>query len=331
MHIPDGFVSGAINSTTAVVSTVILAVSVARAKRELRDQAFAVPLLATVAAFVFAAQMLNFPIGGGTSGHFLGAVTAAALLGPWSACIVLSVVLLLQALLFGDGGITALGSNILNMGVVAGILTYPLLRGLRAVLPLGRKGYLLAAAVTSWASIVLAAGCCAVMLALSGTSPLGLVLPAMVGTHAVIGIGEALITAAVLTAVVTARPDIIPAWAQLDSAPRLLGANRKKAWGLAAAGLVLAAALALFASPFASSAPDGLESVAEKQGFLATANETPVWTRSLFPDYRVKTVASEQAATGLAGLIGTMLVFACGYLAIRFLVRDPGTGERSDE
>ena len=330
MHIPDGFVSGAINSTTALVSTVALAISVTRAKRELRDQAFAVPLLATVAAFVFAAQMLNFPIGGGTSGHFLGAVTAAALLGPWSACIVLSVVLLLQALLFGDGGITALGSNILNMGVVAGILTYPLLRGLRAILPVGRKGYFLAAAVTSWTSIVLAAGCCAVMLALSGTSPLGLALPAMVGTHAVIGIGEALITVAVLTAVVTARPDIIPAWAQLDSAPRLLGANRKT-WGLAAASLVLAAALALFASPFASSAPDGLESVAEKQGFLATASETPVWSRSLFPDYRVKSVQSEQAATGLAGLIGTMLVFACGYLVIRFLVREPGTREPSNE
>ena len=330
MHIPDGFVSGAINSTTAVVSTVALAVSVARAKRELRDKAFAVPLLATVAAFVFAAQMLNFPIGGGTSGHFLGAVTAAALLGPWSACIVLSVVLLLQALLFGDGGITALGTNILNMGVVAGILTYPLLRGLRAVLPVGRKGYLLAAAITSWASIVLAAGCCAVLLALSGTSPLGLALPAMVGTHAVIGIGEALITVAVLTAAVTARPDIIPAWAQLDSTPRPQGANRK-AWGLAAAGLVLAAVLALFASPFASSAPDGLESVAEKQGFMAAASETPVWARSLFPDYRVKTVASEQAATGLAGLIGTMLVFACGYLAIRFLVREPGTRDPSNE
>ena len=328
MHIPDGFVSGAINSGAAVVTTVALAISASRVRQELLEHTFALPLLATVAAFVFAAQMLNFPIGGGTSGHFLGAVTAAALLGPWSACIVLAVVLLLQALLFGDGGITALGTNILNMGVVAGILTYPLLRGLRALLPAGRNGYVLAAAITSWASIVLAAGFCAVELALSGTSPLGLALPAMAGTHAVIGVGEALITVAVLTAVATARPDIVPAWARLDGAarPHRVGSTVR---GLAAAGLGVAVALALFASPFASSSPDGLEKVAEDQGFTARASETPVWTRSLFPDYQVESVASERGATGVAGLIGTVLVFACGYLAIRLLIRPSGREDRS--
>ena len=323
MHIPDGFVSGEINGITAIVSAATLAFSVTRVKKEFREKDFAVPLLATIAAFVFAAQMLNFPIGGGTSGHFLGAVTAAALLGPWSACIILSLVLMIQGVLFGDGGITALGSNIFNMGIIGGIVVFPLMRGLRALLPAGRSGFFTAAAVSSWVSVVLASSACALELALSGTSPLSIAFPAMVGTHAIIGIGEAMIAVAVLTAVATARPDIIPEWALLDKTTRP-NEIRKSVWGLAGAGLAVAIMLALMGSPFASKSPDGLEKIAEEKGFMeAGSSDKAVWTKSLFPEYKIESIESENISTSLAGFIGTILVFGVGFGAIRFMVRVP--------
>jgi len=323
MHIPDGFVSAPLNSVTALISIATLAFSVARVKRDFSDKAFVVPLLATLAAFVFAAQMLNFPIGGGTSGHFLGAVTAAALLGPWSACIILSVVLVIQGLLFGDGGITALGSNILNMGIVGGIVAYPLLRGLRALLPAGRGYYFAASAVASWFSVVLASSFCALELALSGTSPLKIAFPAMVGTHAIIGIGEAMICVAVLTAIASARPDILPSWAALEKSAQP-NKSFKNAWGLAGAGLALALALALFGSPFASASPDGLEKVAEEKGFLqAAAEDAVLWKNAALPDYKIPSIESEKLSTGMAGLIGTIVAFGFGFGVIRFMVRLP--------
>ena len=326
MHIPDGFVSGTINSATAIVAVSTLAFSVTRVKQEFKDKDFAVPLLATLAAFVFAAQMLNFPIGGGTSGHFLGAVTAAALLGPWSACIILSVVLVIQGLLFGDGGITALGSNIFNMGIIGGVLAYPIMRGIRALLPAGRNGYFISAAVASWVSVVLASSFCALELALSGTSPLQVAFLAMVGTHAIIGIGEAMIAVAVLTAVATARPDIIPAWAKLDKTAKA----SKSVWSLAGAGLAVAILLALVVSPFASKSPDGLEKVAEEKGFMeAGAKDKTVWTKSLFPEYKIESIESENISTSLAGLIGTMVVFGIGFGTLRFMVRVPAKAGNS--
>ena len=322
MHIPDGFVSGQINGAAALVSAAAVGFSLWRTKRELRDKEFRVPLLATTAAFVFAAQMLNFPIGGGTSGHFLGAVTVAALLGPWSACIALTLVLGIQGLVFGDGGVTALGTNVLNMAVIGGIVPYVILRGLRALLPAGRGGYVAAAAVASWLSVVLASSACALELALSGTSPMSIAFPAMAGTYAVIGIGEALICAAVLTAVVAARPDVIPSWAKLEQAQSGHNLVRRSVWALAAAGLAIAIALAIFGSPFASSSPDGLEKVAEDRGFLeAASTEKTVWTASPFPDYQVRGIEAEGVSTSLAGLAGTVLVFAMGFVVIKLATR----------
>jgi cobalt/nickel transport system permease protein len=160
------------------------------------------------AAFVFAAQMLNFPVAGGTSGHFLGAALAAVLLGPWLACVVLAVVLLVQAFLFADGGITALGANVLNMGVIGGLGAGLLLAAARRVLPRTRTAFLAATAVAAWASVVLGAAACAVQLAISGTVGLGTVLPAMVGVHMLIGVGEAVITVAAVSAVLATRPDL---------------------------------------------------------------------------------------------------------------------------
>jgi cobalt/nickel transport system permease protein len=268
--------------------------------------------------------MLNFPIGGGTSGHFLGAVTAAALLGPWSACIVLALVLVIQGLLFADGGMSALGTNILNMGIIGGIVGYAIMRGVRALLPAGRAAYLVSAAAASWTSVVLASSVCALELAMSGTSPLAVAFPAMAGTHAIIGIGEALIATAVLTAAARARPDIIPEWANLQAAGTQPKRAPRSGWVMAAAGLALAVALALFGSPFASESPDGLEKVAEQKGFMQAASEDRVvWTKALFPDYKVTPVESEKVSTSLAGVIGTMVVFGVGFAVIKVITRQP--------
>jgi len=209
MHIPDGFVSAPINAATYLASAGACVYASKRAARNLGERQ--VPLLGVTAAFVFAAQMLNFPVAGGTSGHFLGAVLAAALLGPWNACLVMAVVLIIQCLGFADGGLTALGTNIFNMGIVGGLGGGFIFEALRRVLPHGRAGFLASAGIASWLSVVMASTACAIELALSGTSPLGVVLPAMAGVHAVIGVGEALITAAALSAVIAARRDLLPA------------------------------------------------------------------------------------------------------------------------
>lgn len=321
MHIPDGFVSGPIASATGIAALTALTFSLSRVKKELQNKTFIVPLLATLAAFVFAAQMLNFPIGGGTSGHFLGAVTVMALLGPWSACLVLSLVLVIQALFFGDGGVTALGANIFNMGIIAGILCYPIMRFIRGFLPTGKNGYLATVATTSWISIMLASGVCALELVFSGTSPFAIVMPAMLGTHAVIGIGEALISVAVISAIIAARPDIAPRWSRVDETQQLKNTGRKITQ-ITMGGLTVALLLAVFASPFASSHPDGLEKIAEDKDFIEMASEqTTVWKNSLFPDYSVPAIRAEIPSTGTAGLIGTMLVFAFGYGIIKSMTR----------
>lgn len=251
MHIPDGFVSGQINAAAFAVTAAVGAVAVAKAKKSLKEKQ--VPLLGITAAFVFAAQMLNFPIAGGTSGHFLGALLAMILLGPLNGFLVMSIVITVQCLVFADGGITALGTNIFNMGLIAGLGGYVVFRFLLAVLPfifkggtLGdrdgksnkagevrevissdvsgsinmknpeRAGWLLpSVAVASWFSVVTASAFCALELALSGTSPFGIVFPAMVGVHSLIGIGEAVITTGVVSIVFAARPELMPVWGKV--------------------------------------------------------------------------------------------------------------------
>lgn len=216
MHIPDGFISAPINVAAFAASAAVCGAAVRRANRTLGERE--IPLLGVTAAFIFAAQMVNFPVMAGTSGHFLGAVLAAVLLGPLNACLILALVLVIQCLLFSDGGITALGSNIFNMGIAGGIGGYAIFYAARMMLPKSRAAFFAAAGLAAWASIVLAASCCAVELALSGTAPLWATLPAMAGVHAVIGVGEAVITCATLSVVMAARPDLIGAWRGLSPA-----------------------------------------------------------------------------------------------------------------
>jgi len=210
MHIPDGFLSPEVAAVCAVPAAGAVAYGLRRASRQLDERT--VPLLGVTAAFVFAAQMLNFPVAGGTSGHFLGAALAAILLGPWLAGLVLSVVLVVQAFVFADGGITALGANVLNMGVVGALVVGGLMVAARRVLP-NRRGVLLAVAgAGAWLAVVAGAAVTAIELAISGTVPLGTVLPAMLGVHVLIGAGEAAITVAAVSAVLSTRPDVVRAF-----------------------------------------------------------------------------------------------------------------------
>jgi cobalt/nickel transport system permease protein len=207
MHIPDGFLDGGVAAAAAVPAVAAVGYGVRRAGRSLDDRK--VPLLGVTAAFVFAVQMLNFPVAGGTSGHLLGGALAAILLGPWLACIVMAVVISGQAFVFADGGVTALGANVLNMGVVGALGIGLVMVAARRVLPRTRTTFLAVAGAGAWLSVMAGALLCSVELGVSGTVPFATVLPAMLGVHALIGIGEAVITVAAVGAVLATRPDLI--------------------------------------------------------------------------------------------------------------------------
>ncbi len=269
MHLPDGFLSAGVSGAMAVASG--SAVVVALRHAEPRDDESTAPtergratvMMGVVAAFVFVAQMVNFPVSGGTSGHLLGAALATALVGPWRAVLVMAVVIGLQAFIFADGGVAALGANLFNMGV-AGCLVSGVVLGLVGGDRQRRK---LGLAAAAWLSVMLGAALTAVQIGISGRVPLGVVLPAMLSVHAIIGLGEALVSVAAWSLLVGARPDLVRAERETGGEP----------WRLA-----VALALGLALVPLASRLPDGLESVAEQKGFAAAA--APAQAAPL-PDY----------------------------------------------
>jgi cobalt/nickel transport system permease protein len=207
MHIPDGFISAPVAIATGVVAAGTITAAVKLSGKKLGDRQ--VPMMGVLAAFIFAAQMLNFPVVGGTSGHFLGACLAAILLGPWSAVLIMSSILIVQCLVFQDGGLLALGANIVNMGVAGAFSGYYLYKVIFILFRRNRKGRLAGAFAGAWLSVVVASLACAIELAASGTSPWEVVLAAMGGIHAIIGIGEGLITVAVLGLIMATRADLL--------------------------------------------------------------------------------------------------------------------------
>jgi cobalt/nickel transport system permease protein len=207
MHIPDGFLSLTIAGMAWLLSLVALAYAVLRTNRQLGEKQ--VPLMGVMAAFIFAAQMLNFPVAGGTSGHLIGGALAAILLGPWAGMLVMTAVVLVQALLFQDGGLVALGANILNMAVIACFVGYLVYAGAQRLL--GNRTWAGAASAfaAAWVSVLAAASACAIQLGLSGSSPLQVALPAMGAIHALIGVGEGLITVGALAFITATRRDLV--------------------------------------------------------------------------------------------------------------------------
>jgi cobalt/nickel transport system permease protein len=209
VHVPDGFLDAPTSLATGVVAAAGIAVALRGARRELDDRT--APMAGLVATFVFAAQMINFPVGAGTSGHLMGGALAAVLVGPWTAVLCLAVVLVVQALLMADGGITALGTNITLIGIVTVVVGWLVFALLRRVLP-SRLGVVApAAAFGALLSVPVAALVFTGLFALGGNAPvdLGAVATAMLGWHSVIGIGEAVVTGLVVASVVAARPDLV--------------------------------------------------------------------------------------------------------------------------
>ena len=209
MHVPDGFLDAPTSLGTAAVAAVGVGLALRGARRELDDRT--APLAGLVAAFVFAAQMLNFPVGAGTSGHLLGGALAAVLVGPWTATLSLSVVLLVQGLLFADGGLTALGTNITLMGLVGVWSGWLVFRAIQTVLPKRVSLVVPSAAIAAMASVPVAAVAFVALYAVGGQAPVPLdsLVTAMLGWHVLIGLGEAAITGIAVSTVVTVRPDLV--------------------------------------------------------------------------------------------------------------------------
>jgi cobalt/nickel transport system permease protein len=209
LHIPDGFLEARVWVPAWVVAVGAVAVCSKKTTQTLGQRT--VPVMGVTAAFIFAAQMLNFPVAGGTSGHLLGGAIAASLLGPYAGFLVITVVLLVQCFIFQDGGVTALGANVINMALVGTAAVYPII-WLANRLNRGKVGCITGTVVAAWVSVVLASLLCAIELALSGTSPARVVIPAMVGIHAVMGVGEAVVTGFLVAFVLRTRPELMHAY-----------------------------------------------------------------------------------------------------------------------
>jgi cobalt/nickel transport system permease protein len=224
VHIPDGFINASTSVGAGAVAAGGIGVSLRRAADTLQERQ--APLAGLVAAYIFAVQMLNFPVAAGTSGHLLGGVLAAVLVGPWAGAVCVAVVLVVQSLLFADGGLTALGLNITNMAIVGVFGGWAVFRLLRRVLPATRTSVVVAAGIAAGISVVLAAAAFVAEYAVGGTggASVGTVLAAMVGVHTLIGIGEGIITALTVGVVLGVRPDLVDGAADLQ-APLVLGSG----------------------------------------------------------------------------------------------------------
>lgn len=308
MHLPDGL----LDTKTALLSTGAAAVGVGIALRQVRTSLNPrqMPMLGLAAAFVFAAQMLNFPVAGGTSGHLVGGVLTAVLLGPSAAVLVMTCVLIVQCLMFADGGLLVLGANVFNMGIVSVCGGYFVFRLLKRLIPMEEnRSTVFAAAFAAWFGTVLASISCAGQLAFSRTVPWSIVFPAMANVHILIGLGEGLATGLIVSVVLRTRPQLVAGARECGAAANL---------GFIGYGLLLALGLAIFVAPFACHWPDGLETVAKTLGF-ADRTVAPVLTGPL-AEYRLPFIGSATVATAVAGVIGTVLAFVAAYLLARMLV-----------
>lgn len=302
MHIPDGMLD-----TKTVTATWVAAVpALAWATRKVRAAGSdgRLVLMAVLSGAVFALQMLNFPVAGGTSGHFAGGALAAILLGPWPAMLVLTAVLVVQAFVFGDGGVTALGANIVTMAIVAPTVGW-WVYSLSVRVSDTRAGRTVGAFAAAWAATMAAAVVAALLIWASGAALLVPVMGTMAFWHAIIGVGEGLVTAGLVAYVFAVRPDLMKA----DSEVLRPGALAASLGALALA----AAAGSLFASRY----PDGLERVASTLGFL-NATRAP-GARGPLAGYLMPGVSNEALAGVLAGIAGVIVTAALAYAAVRSL------------
>ena len=287
LHIPDGFLNLPVSIVFWVITILFVSLAVRRSSKDFGERQ--VPLMGVIAAFIFAAQMINFPVAGGTSGHLLGGALAAIVLGPWAGILVMTTVVGVQALFFQDGGLVVLGANIFNMGILTSLIGYGLYR---AVEKKGNTVKYLVTGAAAWLSVFAGALLTSLQLWISGTASLNIVLPAMLGVHAIIGIGEALITVGAVAFIIQTRPDLINE------------SQEKGGRGWIVTGALISLAVVLI-SPLASASPDGLERVAINLGFIDQGLDAPY---QVLPDYTLPFLGETPVSTILAGAIGALLV-----------------------
>ncbi|MBI3161397.1 MAG: energy-coupling factor ABC transporter permease [Chloroflexi bacterium] len=295
LHIPENFLSLAVSAACWVVTILTLSLAISKTNKSLGERQ--IPLMGIMAAFIFAAQMINFPVAGGTSGHLLGGVLAAVILGPWAGMLVMTAVIALQALLFQDGGLSVMGANILNMGLVTAAIGYGLYR---LVSNRSRKVKLAAIGFAAWLSVLAGALFTSLQIWLSGNADLKIIVPVMLFIHALIGVGDALITVAAISFIMRTRPDLLGEESE--------SAKGGQGWVWVGVAVTL---LVVLLSPFASADPDGLERVATDLGFIGQAQLSPF---QIIPDYTVPFLGQTALSTVIAGVIGAIVVGLVAYL-----------------
>ncbi len=300
MHIQDGYLSTPVCLATGALALGAVSYSLHKLKDSLADRT--IPLTGMMASLVFAGQMVNFPIGLPVSGHLLGGVLAAAVLGPWAGCIAITLVLVVQWALFSDGGLTALGANVLHMGVIGSMGGYAIYAVIRRF-DSGFRGTVIGAVIAAWLSVLAAAAlfCFEFRLSYSASDfQFSNVFSLMVTLHALIGVGEALITGTIISLIHQQRPDLLYS-PTTKSTPRAVGR-------FLVAGLMAALAVGAFVAPFASEMPDGLDAVAER--FRIAASDSA--TAGLFEDYDkvpAPLAGWQSVSVSIAGIGGTLIVF----------------------
>ncbi|RBQ22008.1 cobalt ABC transporter permease [Spongiactinospora rosea] len=340
MHVPDGFFTLPVSVSAGVVAAAGVAVCLRATRRELDDRT--APMAGLVAAFVFAVQMLNFPVAAGTSGHLLGGALAAVLVGPYTAVLCMAVVLLVQGLAFADGGLSALGVNITLMGIVTAAVGWGVFLLVKRLFGGGRGAVVAGASAGALVSVPVSALVFTLLFWIGGNAPIevGTVAAAMGGVHVLIGIGEALITAVTVSTVLAVRPDLVYGARGLTGALVLRGPDGEtteaaqetrpmtrpgRPGRFLLSGIVLAALLAGVASFFASASPDGLERVAEDAGFISSATDHPLGGQPL-ADYGeaggIPVGIAGLVGVGVTAVVGGGLFYAVGRRRVRAYARD---------
>lgn len=317
MHIPDGFLSARVAVGYAALSAIGIGLACYRLRTQRERGASA--LLGVSAAFVFAAQMVNFPVAAGTSGHLVGSALAAALLGLPGALVVMTAVILMQCFVFADGGVFALGANVFNMGLVGCVVGFGCYRLLCGAAPSPTRR-VASVAFAGWCATIAGAVSCAGQLSLSGAARLPVVLPAMLGVHALIGVGEAVISSLVVASVLRFRPELLE-----NAGQSALGARPRASAVLS--GLGLSVAVAALLAPIAYAAPDGFSRVTQALGLRSSAVPSLLAPLS---QSGIPGVVSGVLWTVLAGCLGTVLLFGlCWLLALALVPRPPRSTDSS--
>ena len=310
MHVPDGFINVQVSAATGLLSFGTLWAYIRSAKTLIADKFIA--LTGMMSALIFVLQMINFPIAAGTSGHLLGGALAVIVLGPRLGLICLSVVVIIQSLLFADGGLSALGVNVLNMAIVTCATAWVIVKYWLKFIGKNKTSIIAASVVSGIITVVFSSIAFTLEYAIGGTIsiPVSSVLVAMMSTHFLIGIGEGIITALIVGLLVRVRPDLVYAYDRNDS-----NTTNVSLYGLF---IVLILLLTLI-TPFASSSPDGLESVAENFGFQETDGVV-----LLLEDYGINAINNNFISTVLSGLLGVIA-------AMYFFHRKNAQSTKTDE